>query len=268
MQKLGSTGFGDLDHVVGLEMVSVFHAKNHGSDGRYIEPGKEVVELLLGGNATWTEWDQPLVVGAGTLAWHLAGHHTVHKVERLPPYRCLVVTWQVSGPPRRPPPRLIEWRDRDALLAFEREVLSAYHSGADRNQLGAYLYQRLRWIAEGPAARRPGARLPPPLQRALDAAARRFHEDLTMTELAAAAECSVPHLHDLFRRYRRTTPHRYLVNRRMREARRLLAATDDQIRDIGAACGYPDPVTFGRAFRREHGCSPGGYRKQHAAPES
>ena len=258
---------GDCHHVHSLERVSVFQSRPHGSPGRDVDEGFEVVELLTAGHATWTEGDHPVALGAGALAWHLPGQHTVHQVDRLPAYRCLVISWRVTGPPRRLPPRLIEWRDRDALGAFEREVLAAFHGGADHDRLGAYLYQRLRWIAEGPDARQPGRQTPGQVRRALDVIAQRFADDLTMPQLADIAECSVQHLHDLFRKHRRTTPHRALVDRRMREARRLLAATESTVRDIGAQCGYPDPVTFGRTFRREHGCTPGAYRRRHAAPE-
>ena len=32
---------------------------------------------------------------------------------------------------------------------------------------------------------------------------------------------------------------------------------------IGARWGFPDPVTFNRAFRREYGLPPGEYRRRH-----
>jgi AraC-like DNA-binding protein len=44
------------------------------------------------------------------------------------------------------------------------------------------------------------------------------------------------------------------------EAKRLLAATDTPIADIGRVLGFPEPTNFGRFFHREVGTSPGAFR--------
>ncbi|MFB9239923.1 helix-turn-helix transcriptional regulator [Plantactinospora siamensis] len=44
------------------------------------------------------------------------------------------------------------------------------------------------------------------------------------------------------------------------EARRLLAATDEPVADIGRRLGFPEPTNFGRFFHREAGSSPGAFR--------
>jgi AraC-like DNA-binding protein len=44
------------------------------------------------------------------------------------------------------------------------------------------------------------------------------------------------------------------------QARRLLAATDEPIADIGRQLGFPEPTNFGRFFQREVGQSPGTFR--------
>jgi AraC-like DNA-binding protein len=44
------------------------------------------------------------------------------------------------------------------------------------------------------------------------------------------------------------------------QARRLLAATDAPIADIGRRLGFPEPTNFGRFFQREVGQSPGTFR--------
>ena len=44
------------------------------------------------------------------------------------------------------------------------------------------------------------------------------------------------------------------------EAKRLLAATDTPIADIGRMLGFPEPTNFGRFFHREVGTSPGAFR--------
>lgn len=44
------------------------------------------------------------------------------------------------------------------------------------------------------------------------------------------------------------------------QARRLLAATDAPVAEIGHLLGFPEPTNFGRFFHREVGSSPGGFR--------
>ncbi|MFK3980736.1 helix-turn-helix domain-containing protein [Micromonospora sp. NPDC050397] len=44
------------------------------------------------------------------------------------------------------------------------------------------------------------------------------------------------------------------------QARRLLAATDEPVADIGRRLGFPEPTNFGRFFQREVGQSPGAFR--------
>ncbi|WP_422770292.1 AraC family transcriptional regulator [Plantactinospora sp. WMMC1484] len=44
------------------------------------------------------------------------------------------------------------------------------------------------------------------------------------------------------------------------EARRLLAATDLSVADVGRRLGFPEPTNFGRFFHREVGHSPGAFR--------
>jgi AraC-like DNA-binding protein len=44
------------------------------------------------------------------------------------------------------------------------------------------------------------------------------------------------------------------------QARRLLAATEEPVAEIGQRLGFPEPTNFGRFFHREVGSSPGGFR--------
>lgn len=49
---------------------------------------------------------------------------------------------------------------------------------------------------------------------------------------------------------------------RMREASRLLLATNLPVNQIGATCGFEYPHHFSRVFKKEMGCCPGEYRVQ------
>jgi AraC-like DNA-binding protein len=54
---------------------------------------------------------------------------------------------------------------------------------------------------------------------------------------------------------------RYLTGIRMKEAKRLLATTDEPIARVGELSGYPDQFYFSRTFRKEAGENPTEYRK-------
>lgn len=53
----------------------------------------------------------------------------------------------------------------------------------------------------------------------------------------------------------------YVLSLRMRKAATLLCSTQDGIRDIAAACGYPAESTFYRVFKKFHGVPPAQYRR-------
>ena len=62
-----------------------------------------------------------------------------------------------------------------------------------------------------------------------------------------------------FRRAYGTAPHAYLVQIRLVQARRLLAAGEPPA-GVAAACGFADQSHLGRWFRRAYGLTPAAYR--------
>ncbi len=57
-------------------------------------------------------------------------------------------------------------------------------------------------------------------------------------------------------------PHRYLVQLRIKKARKLLETIDPPISEIAAQVGYDDPSYLARLFRREVGKTPAAYRRE------
>jgi AraC-like DNA-binding protein len=104
---------------------------------------------------------------------------------------------------------------------------------------------------------RHGGVRPQPLGRELGPVSRaralidaRFSDDLSLDDLAAAAALPRHLLIRAFRRETGATPHSYLVNRRVLEARSLLRA------GISPA----DQSHLTRAFKARHGVTPGAYK--------
>ena len=54
-----------------------------------------------------------------------------------------------------------------------------------------------------------------------------------------------------------TSPQKYIVNKRISQAKSMLEAGDfDTISEISASVGYNDPLHFSRAFKKKYGVAP------------
>lgn len=68
------------------------------------------------------------------------------------------------------------------------------------------------------------------------------------------------YLSHLFTQNEGMPPMRYLINKRIELACHLLETSDDNVADIGEACGYVDPCYFSRTFKKVKGVTPLRYR--------
>jgi len=62
---------------------------------------------------------------------------------------------------------------------------------------------------------------------------------------------------ELFRHAFATTPNRYLVTRRIKRAKELLAAEGVSVTEVAELCGFSDVYYFSKVFKRETGIAPG-----------
>ncbi len=99
------------------------------------------------------------------------------------------------------------------------------------------------------------------IERALAMLDRRFCEDVPVSEMAEAAGLSVTHFGRLFRVWTGQSPARYMRERRVREARRLLGDIDFSIKQIAVKTGFKTPYHFSKVFRQVDGLSPSQYRE-------
>ncbi|TAK66280.1 MAG: AraC family transcriptional regulator [Dehalococcoidia bacterium] len=86
-----------------------------------------------------------------------------------------------------------------------------------------------------------------------------WEAQLDVRRLAAEAGLSPYHFIRQFRRAFRHTPHQYLVRRRIERAKELLRG-GASVTDVCFAVGFSSAGSFGGAFRRHAGMSPGEYR--------
>lgn len=84
---------------------------------------------------------------------------------------------------------------------------------------------------------------------------------LTLAELAAVAELSPFHFSRAFKAATGTAPHRYVVERRVARAERLMADRSLSLTEIGYASGFASQAHFSTMFRRLTGRTPTAYRR-------
>ena len=94
-----------------------------------------------------------------------------------------------------------------------------------------------------------------------DALEARFCEPITARDVAAAVGRSPGHVTTVVRRRTGRTVGRWVTERRLQEARRLLAATDLTVAAVATRVGYRDPGYFIRRFRAAHGLTPQEWRR-------
>ena len=89
-----------------------------------------------------------------------------------------------------------------------------------------------------------------------------FKEDIYLDKLSELTFLNKYYLVHAFNQYKGISPMRYLIQRRISEAKFLLETTSYSMNDISAIIGFSNQNYFTFAFKREIGCSPSTYRKQ------
>ncbi len=90
----------------------------------------------------------------------------------------------------------------------------------------------------------------------------RFRYPMSLEDLAAHAAISPYYFTRVFRQETGVTPHQYLINTRLANAKFLLRTTEDSIKDIAINTGWGSESTFCTAFRKAVGVTPSAYRKR------
>ena len=85
--------------------------------------------------------------------------------------------------------------------------------------------------------------------------------DLTLDELALQLGISVRHLSRAVKQEKGVSVHRWVAERRLQEARRMLAETDAPIHEIARRSAFRSASAFTTAFRAACGYAPGEFRR-------
>ncbi len=88
-----------------------------------------------------------------------------------------------------------------------------------------------------------------------------YRGPIKLADVATAAHFSSAYLTDFVRRETGLPIHRWIVEHRMAEAKRLLVETDASVASIAETVGFGDTSYFCRQFLRNTSLSPGSWRK-------
>gem|GEM_PF-365359 len=88
-----------------------------------------------------------------------------------------------------------------------------------------------------------------------------YMESHSLCELGGRYGMSGKYFSDVFKRHTGVSPIDYLIACRLEQARRLLEATECNVKEIGKSVGYEDAHYFRRQFKRKFGASPSEWRE-------
>ena len=101
-----------------------------------------------------------------------------------------------------------------------------------------------------------GGLSPTRMRKVMDYIEQRVGEQLSLSELAAAAGLSVFHFSRVFRQSTGMSPFQYVMKCRIGQAKKLLLEPDARIGDIALECGFCDQAHLTRHFKRLAGVTP------------
>jgi AraC family transcriptional regulator len=160
----------------------------------------------------------------------------------------------------KPAPRLVQLA---RLMEMETPDDRAASPAWTEDVMRLFLAEALR--IGGPGSRRLRSdrfRLDRRLRNAIDYIESNLGERLGLQEISRVAGLSPTHLSTLFRNELGTSPHAYIIDRRIGAARRRLEASEESVATVALECGFSDQAHMTRAFRQRLGQTPAAFRRR------
>lgn len=98
-------------------------------------------------------------------------------------------------------------------------------------------------------------------QRLTDYIDQRLDKAIAIEDMAAVVRLSCSHFSRAFRNSFGTSPHDYIIQRRVNQAERLMLEGDAALAEISLDCGFADQAHFSRLFKRVTGETPNVWRR-------
>jgi AraC family transcriptional regulator len=120
--------------------------------------------------------------------------------------------------------------------------------------------QAVPWVA-GARSDHAAALSPLLLRRIESYVERHLRESITLDQLASLTSMSVDHFIRAFARATGSTPHRWILERRLDAARERLQHGQERLAVVARECGFSGPSHLSAAFRRRYGVTPTAVRR-------
>ena len=88
-----------------------------------------------------------------------------------------------------------------------------------------------------------------------------FSEKITVDTLAQLSNMSQSNFNRLFKKEMNISPIEYLINLRLRKAKKYLSEMSNSISDIALKCGFYSASYFSSCFYKQFNLSPSEYQK-------
>jgi len=154
---------------------------------------------------------------------------------------------------------------RDLMIRLAREAATGGTGGSlFAESLSTAIATRLLYAARAlrqPSSDRPLRLRARVLRRVLDRMQAELDSDLDLVTLAGESGYSRTHFLRMFRAATGVTPHRYLLELRLKRAQSMVASRELSLCDIASACGFSSHAHFSTAFRARFGLAPSAYRR-------
>lgn len=185
------------------------------------------------------------------------------------PWNCLSVSFSGTRADTYLTICRLSQEDRRFLSTHSSQLADLVHrmhylhaSGSDALLLQGLLFQFLSYLAEDAALPFTYEQLKNPyILKTVRYIQDHYAENLQISQLADRLEVNRCYLAALFKRELQLSPHSFLMQYRMGKAEQLLKNTALSITEISIFCGYGDPDSFGKAFKKVTGTQPTSFRK-------
>ena len=160
-----------------------------------------------------------------------------------------------------------------SLAAVLREMVAEIERGcpngalfAESLSIGVLLQLcRTRGARSAPASRETGRLSAVQWGRVNDLITSELGNDLSLTSLSNVLGMSKPHFVRLFRRTAGTSPHRYVMQKRVERARQLVMASEVPLVEVASEAGFASQSHLNQAFQKAYGMTPG-HARRHSDP--
>ena len=143
---------------------------------------------------------------------------------------------------------------------FDEILRLTYESGTEET-CSDYIYRILMKIIYSYKVTKDLDSSPGWLNQAVEYITQNYASDIPTEKIAEKFHFSRCHFSTLFKKYTGFSPHQYLANYRIAQAKMMLFNTSLSIDIISHKCGFQNTSSFIRAFKNQEGLSPQLFRK-------